>query len=155
MADYIGDETGNDFTGTADEDFMQGKEGDDFLRGKAGDDIIMGGKGNDILRGGGGDDTIRDGWGVDKLWGSTGADIFQFVGLEGIGGKETDIIRDFERGIDKIDLSAVTSDFGDITIRDTEAGHVRLKIGDRVILLRDKDDLLDAADLTVEDFILT
>lgn len=69
--------------------------------GGAGNDRLVGGAGDDALYGGAGDDLIIDGGGRDTLYGGPGADVFVFT-PDGI----RDDIRDFEPGVDRIDLSA-------------------------------------------------
>ncbi|NDW01325.1 DUF4214 domain-containing protein [Salipiger sp. PrR002] len=70
------------------------------LAGSAGRDQIHGAGGNDTLSGGAGDDVLIDGPGQDRLSGGSGADVFVFT-ADG----QTDRITDFERGIDRLDLS--------------------------------------------------
>ncbi|PYC47387.1 calcium-binding protein [Litorivita pollutaquae] len=69
--------------------------------GTSGDDILMGNGGNDSLSGGAGNDIIVDGDGADTLRGGAGADIF-ILDYD----QRTDTIVDFERGVDRFDLSA-------------------------------------------------
>ncbi len=71
------------------------------VTGTAGRDQIIGGAGNDRLTGGAGQDILIDGPGRDSLTGGAGADIFVLV-ADG----ETDHILDFERGTDRLELSA-------------------------------------------------
>ncbi len=73
-------------------DTLAGENGDDTLNGDAGDDNLNGNAGLDILDGGSGDDVLR---------GETEADIFVFK-----TGNEVDRIRDWEDGIDMIDLTS-------------------------------------------------
>jgi Ca2+-binding RTX toxin-like protein len=84
---------GNDTlrTGTAD-DVVYGGSGRDHLRGNDGDDVLRGEAGNDTLRGDAGDDTF---------FGGSNSDRFIFT-----RGDDDDILRDFENGVDKLDLSA-------------------------------------------------
>lgn len=70
--------------------------------GTNGRDQIVGGAGNDQLRGGAGRDILVDGAGADTLWGQAGADVFVF-GTDG----QADQIADFERGLDRMDLSGM------------------------------------------------
>ena len=66
-----------------------GTDGSDTLVGTAGDDIIIGGPGRDLLTGRG------------------GSDIFVFrQGDSGAGSTNRDVIKDFQTGIDTIDLTA-------------------------------------------------
>ncbi|MFO1091044.1 MAG: M10 family metallopeptidase C-terminal domain-containing protein [Hyphomicrobiales bacterium] len=59
---------------------------------------------NDTLSGGTGNDTLIGGDGADLLSGGSGADHFVFKGLQEMKG---DVIQDFERGIDRVDLSGI------------------------------------------------
>ena len=154
MADIDGDRNDNELIGTRRADRIQGMEGDDTIRGRGGRDELMGGMGDDRMWGNNGADLLKDGFGVDKLWGGRGADVFEFVRLEGIGGIERDVVKDFEDERDLIDLSAVTNDFDGLVIRNTQSGDVRIKIDDRVIILQDRDNTLRARDMTEDDFIL-
>lgn len=65
-------------------------------------DLLVGGLGDDTLRGLDGADILIDGFGRDHLWGGNGADTF-VLGAD----DQLDEIRDFEAGVDRIDLSAV------------------------------------------------
>ena len=77
-----------------------GGDGDDTLTGGTGGDMLSGGEGADRLLGGAGEDVLIDGAGADIMFGGAGRDIFV---LSGDG--ETDVIGDFQIGIDRIDLS--------------------------------------------------
>ncbi|QSV73626.1 MAG: hypothetical protein HEQ20_26210 [Aphanizomenon flos-aquae KM1D3_PB] len=55
--------------------------------------------GNDTLKGGSGDDTLAGGAGTNDLWGGQGQDTF-VTASSGI-----QIIKDFERGVDEIDMA--------------------------------------------------
>ena len=79
---------------------LVGSENGERLRGGAGDDILLGRGGDDRLLGRGGDDVLVDGPGADRLSGGDGADLFVLV-PDGA----TDTITDFQRGIDRLDLS--------------------------------------------------
>ena len=70
------------------------------LRGASGADLLSDGVGDDRLYGEGGDDTLLGGTGSDQFWGGGGADIFVVL-ADG----QSDVIRDFQPGQDKIDLS--------------------------------------------------
>lgn len=83
--------------GHAGDDHLIGGDGADLLLGGDGDDRLDGGNGHDILRGGAGDDILTGGAGDDVLWGGPGADTFIFT-------SGTDLIADFEQGIDQIIL---------------------------------------------------
>ena len=76
-----------------------GGSGNDLLIGNSADNVLKGGAGNDIIYGGGGADT---------LWGGTGSDVFVFGAVSDSAPGAADIIMDFQSGIDKIDVSAIT-----------------------------------------------
>ncbi len=100
---------GNDIVhGGGGDDILLGRAGDDELRGDAGGDLLIGGTGEDHLQGGSGhdvlhggadDDVLEGGLGDDILFGETGADTFIFNG-------GTDVISDYEQGVDAITLDA-------------------------------------------------
>ena len=93
-----------------------GNGGNDDLHGTQGNDTLFGGDGNDFLLsfggidgldGGAGDDLLDGSFGVDFMTGGTGADRFVFfAGTTGIG-PLSDVIEDFQPGVDKIDLSPI------------------------------------------------
>ena len=74
--------------------------------GYGGNDTLVGGAGNDALSGGDGNDILSGGDGSDKMTGGDGRDIFIFtesaIGTTRDG--EHDVITDFQRGSDRIDL---------------------------------------------------
>ncbi len=78
-----------------------GGEAADTLTGSDAGDMIGGGAGDDHLSGGAGADILIDGAGADALYGGAGADIFVLEADDAI-----DTIADYQRGIDRIDLSA-------------------------------------------------
>jgi serralysin len=86
-----GSNSGETLTGTAEEDTISGLRSDDRLRGEAGNDTLDGGAG------------------VDRLTGGAGGDIFLFASASDIGSSSSsrDIITDFERGVDRIDISRI------------------------------------------------
>gem|GEM_PF-1934589 len=99
---------GHDFLyGVASDDFLFGSSGNDFLYGSGGTDWLEGGTGADRLFGGIGNDRLYGGSGSDRLNGGGGSDIFIFRRLSDSTLSAPDIIEDFSRGIDKIDLSAI------------------------------------------------
>ncbi len=86
--------------GSAAANTLRGESGNDTLDGKAGNDALQGGVGNDILIGGAG---------KDALTGGAGNDVFDFNALaeSGLTATTRDVIADFVRGQDKIDLSTI------------------------------------------------
>lgn len=90
-----GDSKNNTVWGGAGNDWINGNSGDDILYGEAGNDNIFGGQGNDRIIGGAGS---------DRLEGGANNDTFVFTAIDPTA---TDVITDFTRGRDKIDLSAI------------------------------------------------
>lgn len=102
----IGESLEQDFMcGGEGNDRMLGNEGADRLHGDAGDDTLNGGKDNDVLFGGEGADVLAGNQGNDTLSGGTGADIFDFQLTDG-----SNLVTDFENGVDKIRLQGATFD---------------------------------------------
>ena len=113
------------------DDFIFGGAGDDRIGGKGGDDILLGGDGNDAIWGDDGDDILQGGLGNDILTGDDqsggqGADIFILA-----AGAGTDMIMDFEVGIDLIGLADGLT-FDDVSLGQGENGAI-LSVGDEVI----------------------
>lgn len=81
--------------------------------GNAAANVLMGAAGNDTLNGGAGNDRLVGGAGSDRLTGGTGNDVFVFGAIEDSGtAKDTrDLITDFTRGQDRIDVSGIVSNF--------------------------------------------
>ncbi len=105
--DNLNGSSGNDdIFGGAGNDTLIGNGGTDMCAGGDGNDKVDGGKGNDTLFGDDGDDTLIGNTGNDILTGGAGADVFQFKTLSA---NETDIITDFQPGLDTIQLIGATS----------------------------------------------
>lgn len=97
----IGGSGGDDAReGTAGRDLVMGYGGNDRLFGLAGDDDLHGDEGRDWLAGGAGADLVVGGAGDDLLAGGEGADVFEFR-----RGSGRDVVVDFERGRDRLDLT--------------------------------------------------
>lgn len=77
----------NRLNGNASGNTLDGGGGADQLWGMAGNDTLIGGLGNDVLRGGTGVDTFR----VEHVFGAL----------------ETDTVLDYERWLDRVDLSGI------------------------------------------------
>ena len=82
-----GNDLDNRIVGGSSQDTLSGRNGNDQLYGQAGRDVLIGGSGQD--------------W----LYGGADADRFVFSSVSDIGlGARGDVIADFERGVDLIDL---------------------------------------------------
>ena len=98
-------------------DRLSGTVSSDTLSGSAGADILSGGGGADRLSGGADADELTGGAGRDWLSGGSGADLFIFgAGESGRGGLNRDFIADFESGVDRIDLTAVSGSYSLISV---------------------------------------
>ncbi|MEO1640288.1 MAG: matrixin family metalloprotease [Pseudomonadota bacterium] len=167
---------GNAIAGGADDDTIiggrgtlhaDGDDGRDTLIGGIGDDVLNGGDGDDILRGDpagsflAGNDRLIAGDGDDYLEGGAGADVFVFKRYDdtnSIGrlaldnGQPTIIGRDFEVGVDRIDLS----DFGFTTFQ--ALGSALITVGDDTIFAASHTKIIivgvSEAELSADDFIL-
>ena len=115
--------------GAGGDDFLDGDYDNDILYGGGGNDIIFGGvgggadklyggigndwligfDGNDLLLAGANRDILNGGDGSDTLTGGDGADAFIFSAsaLGTTRNGEHDVVTDFNKGIDKLDLSAL------------------------------------------------
>jgi len=91
-------------------DRLFGGEQKDKLWGGKGTDKLVGGSGNDRLFGGGGDDVLIGGKGRDFHVGGKGEDQFVFLSPNDSRGRKTDIIKDFDHGVDEMDFSAMMAD---------------------------------------------
>ncbi len=115
---------GNDILvgGAGNDTLLGGTTGRDVLLGGTGEDSLVGGDDLDQLRGGADSDTLIGGAGRDVLIGGDyvsggfpgdgAADVFVFtdVSESSAGGGTRDVIRDFEQGLDIIDLSGIDAD---------------------------------------------
>ncbi|HEY6995210.1 MAG TPA: calcium-binding protein [Xanthobacteraceae bacterium] len=132
--------TGNDtLDGRGGDDLLYGNGGNDHLIGGTGNDHLYGGAGNDLLEGDDGDDVLDGGPGNDRLIGGAGHDTFvvtpaagaehgeghdgdtlHFGGLPHGNGPlaGNDVIEDFTRGEDRIDLSAFHTSFAELIAGD-------------------------------------
>jgi len=111
--------------GGTDDDRLFGRAGNDRLEGGEGDDSLRGGSGTDQLFGGDGEDVLYGGIGRDTLTGGADADRFVFAATaETPAGANRDVITDFEKGLDLIDLSRI-----DARVTNTTADDVFTFIG--------------------------
>jgi len=134
------------------DDMISGGSGFDFLWGGNGNDQLFGNTGNDFIYGGNGNDRLGGGSSSDRLWGGAGADVFVFLtdGTTTTNAGQHDVVCDFARGSDRIDLSAI--DANSLTSHDdpfrflgathftASAGEIRFeRIGTGVILIGDRN----------------
>ena len=109
---------------------------------------ITGTAGRDRLIGTELDEIIEDGAGKDNMFGRAGADTF-VLALDG----DADNIKDFESGIDKIDLSAWSVTFDDLAITQQREGKVLVSFGDERLSVADAARTLLVADLDADQFL--
>jgi trimeric autotransporter adhesin len=111
-----GNELNNIITGTLRSNTTL-NDGNNMLSGGAGNDSIIGLSGDDTLLGGDGNDTLAGGDGRDVLTGGNGNDIFDFnfISEMSVNSATWDVITDFVRGQDKIDLSTLDADIATTT----------------------------------------
>ena len=128
---------------------------------------IVSGHGDDTIRGGDGADEIKGGRLADVLNGGAGADVFVYGVKQDSSTGASDVIQDFEVGIDQIDLSGVASGLvfvGTAAFSGT-ANEVRYDIAGngRTYIQVDTDAngsadmriwLTDVGALSVDDFVL-
>jgi len=88
-------------------DNLRGNDAANTIQGRAGNDRLYGRGGNDKLYGGDGNDLLYGGTGADALYGEAGADTFVFTSLKDSLPGARDTIRDFVRGVDRIDLRGI------------------------------------------------
>jgi Ca2+-binding RTX toxin-like protein len=101
----------------------EGSAGADSLTGGAGIDLLAGAAGNDTLTGLAGIDVLIDGAGNDSLFGGTEADTFVLMPDGAV-----DVIRDYQVGVDRIDLSNWGRVFSMDALRVTERTNGQLMI---------------------------
>ncbi len=123
-----------------------------FIDGRSGQDTLIGSSGNDDLRGDAGADSLSGGAGNDTLTGGSGADVFVVA-----NGADTDVLVDFERGRDSLDLTGISdiADFADLdtsgngvvdasdALAGTFSGSLALTFSDAVIRLTDVTELAE------------
>jgi VCBS repeat-containing protein len=160
-----GNELGQKISGNADAN---------VLRGEGGADMLFGGAGNDRLFGGGGNDRLDGGAGADIFVFETAGDSRTYA-MRSDGNKHMpDVIADFAKGSDSIDLSGIDAivgtgandafSFVGTGAFTRQAGQLRYEIsGDATSLYADLDGdgiadmhivLAGAVTLTAADFIL-
>jgi len=96
---------------------LVGSRYNDSLTGNAVANVLNGDAGNDSLGGGAGNDRLIGGIGKDLLTGGAGNDVFDFNALSesGVLISTWDVITDFVRGQDKIDLANLDANTATVT----------------------------------------
>ena len=126
--DVLLGELGNDcLHGFSGNDLLFGNAGEDVLLGSLGSDLLSGGRGNDSLSGGFQSDVLRGDLGDDTLSGGEGGDRFDFRLGDG-----SDIITDFEDGVDIIGLQNGLT-FAQLTISQV-GSNTQISVGDEVLV---------------------
>lgn len=126
---------------------MSGGTGRDTMHGGRGDDLMFGNEGDDTLRGAQGDDILRGNEGDDLLIGGEGNDVFGYY-LTADSAAETDTIKDFTQGSDKILLDGTSEiTFDDLFLSQDDSFAI-IQAGDTTIRLKG----VEADDLTEDDF---
>lgn len=144
-----------------------------ILKGNSAANVLKGGGGDDMLSGGSGNDLLVGGAGKEVLTGGAGNDIFDFNALSetGLTSSTWDVISDFQRGSDKIDLATLDANTAtaaneafnsiiDSTTTFTAAG--QLKVANGVLYGNTDSDstpefaieLIGVASLATSDFVL-
>lgn len=140
--------------GTGFRDTITGNAAANVLTGNGGADVLNGMAGNDVLLGGAGADTINGGVGNDTLTGGSDADRFVFTDTDATTafGLSNDVITDFTNGVDRIDLTAFSKNFLDVTWT-TSGSNVVLAVAgvSGTITLQN----FTAANVDASDFIFT
>jgi Ca2+-binding RTX toxin-like protein len=127
-------------------DTVTGGSGADFLWGEAGNDTLVGNGGNDTLVGGLGTDKLTGGAGTDNLFGNSGGggdgavDTFVFTANWG-----TDFVYDFDNGTDKLDMTALHTNFASLTVT-TVGAHAEVSLGANHIIVVGQAGHIDAGD---------
>lgn len=139
----IGNRGHDRLAGGAGEDILRGGHKRDHLLGGNGDDTLKGGGWRDHLEGGAGDDRLVGQRGPDRLDGGTSDDI-----LRGGSGADTfvfkagrDVIRDFEAGVDRLEIEAGERDMNDLAdLAQSRGERLVLDLGEDTLVLRNVSD---------------
>lgn len=131
--------------------------GNDMLFGNDAANLLASGDGADSLDGGAGNDTLIGGRGTDTLTGGAGADTFRFDTIaDSQAGVGRDLITDFEKGSDLIDLSAIDASrfigTGFFSGRDGEVRYAAFD-GGTVIEVDTNGDRLADFQVELDDFV--
>jgi Ca2+-binding RTX toxin-like protein len=124
--DALKGNAGNDtIYGGADNDAITGNDNDDLIFGENGNDNISGGAGRDRISGGAGNDIIYGGEEADQISGGPDIDEFIYLTTNESTKLNPDTISGFQKGIDKLNLTALGFTGLDNDGGQTEAGELR------------------------------
>jgi Ca2+-binding RTX toxin-like protein/pimeloyl-ACP methyl ester carboxylesterase len=137
----IGEDT---VLGDMGDDMLHGGKDDDLVLGGIGKDTVLGEVGNDLLEGNEDDDLLYGGQGDDTLRGGEGSDSFVLA-----PGNGSDIIQDFEDGIDLLQLDGGLA-FENLTLIE-ESGITVITFGNQRLALVSG---VASSLLTREDFLI-
>jgi Ca2+-binding RTX toxin-like protein len=149
--------------GTRNNDNLVGTSYNDDLFGGLGNDTLLGAGGNDSLFGEQGDDRLSGGDGNDTLYGGAGKDQFVLENFDNsVVAKQQDIVIDFKKGEDQIDLRTLgISDFNTLlllTSDDVDGKAIistRYRVFDGDYYYRLKIDGISKSQLLASDFIFS
>ncbi len=110
-----------------------GNAGNDVINGGDGEDTMLGGQDNDMLTGESGNDVLSGDRGFDTLTGGGGADQFLLAASAQQG---SDIITDFQDGVDKIRLPDGVS-FANLQVQASGTSTLILQNGEQLAVLSD------------------
>jgi Ca2+-binding RTX toxin-like protein len=129
---------------------VTGNAGHEILNGSPLDDLIFGEGGSDRIYASDGDDRLVDGTGRDHLYGGAGADVFQFV-----ADNTPDLIRDYEQGLDVIDLSSLAgiNSLNDLIIYERSYGAIIIAGAEEFRIETMDGTLLNPLTFSASDFI--
>jgi len=127
------------------------------IKGSDADNVLTGGNGSNEIDGGAGNDTLRGNFGADMLIGGTGADTFVWIGINESRLSASDLVADFEAGIDKLDLRGIDAmasvagnqDFVLDANGDFAQGEIRLVDHGSFLMLEANADLDAAVELAI------
>jgi len=88
-------------------DTIYGGYGNDTISDISGNNLLFGQDGNDTITANSGNDTIDGGLGADQLTSGSGKDLFVFTSTDDSTTTAFDTITDFNKTVDKIDLSGL------------------------------------------------
>lgn len=90
---------------------VEGSQGSETIIGSTASNLLDGNEGNDTIDGGSGNDTLVGGAGTDTMTDGDGNDVYRFLSVteSNVGAGSRDILTDFTRSADDIDLSPIDS----------------------------------------------